>query len=50
MKKVYRKEFDYGRQMRSFAMRLCCKNSNVKVLSQEFDKNTNKHILTWCYK
>lgn len=49
MKKQYRKEFDFGKQMRDFAWRLYNKNHNVKILSQDYDKNANKHVLVWCY-
>ncbi len=50
MKKQYKKEFDYGRQLRNFCWSLYKKAPNVKILSQDFDKTTNKHVLVWCYK
>ena len=50
MKKTYTKEFDFGKQMRDFAWRLYNKNHNVKILSQEFNKSTNKYTIVWCYE
>ena len=50
MKKQYRKEFDYGKQMRDFAWRIYNKNHSVKVDFCDYEREIGKYVVIWHYE